>query len=217
MSDNFSSKAILYAFWCHVGEPKDVVDILRLLTRSPIDNFSTDMSIFWRHYTGPVEGAEFMFSQGLIPSEFDVSNDDNDFPPLATALREHSTEPSRWDSFIRLLLRKRADLHMPVPRNSGLEMDQIYRDLGYPCKILKYGTPLDELFAKTRTPFEGEAAAKGWLQILSSEGYDVGSYLEGEQALHAAQMQLTFCSWCKCSSPTPSFAPGPRSSVISRR
>ena len=217
MSDNFSSKAILYAVLYPVREPKDVVDVLRLLTRSQIDISSTDMSNFWEHYTGPVEGAEFMFSQGLIPSEFDVSDDDNDFPPLATALREYSTEPSRWDSFIRLLLRKRADLHTPVPRNSGLEINQIDRDLGYPCKILKYGTPLDELFAKTQTPFGGEAAANGWLQILSSEGYDVGSYLEGEQALHAAQMQLTGPSWCKCSSPTPSFAPGPRSSVISRR
>ena len=142
-------------------------------------------------FQGQVEGAEFMFSQGLLRSEFDVSDDDDDFLPLARALRAYSTEPSRWDSFIRLLLRKRPGLHMPVSRNPGLNTDEIYRDLGYPCKIFENESPLDELFAKTETPFEGEAAAKGWLQILSSEGYDVGSYLEEEQALHAAQMQIS--------------------------
>ena len=62
----------------------------------------------------------------------------------------------------------------------------------YPCKILKYGTPLDELFCRTKTPFEGEEAADRWLQILSSEGYDVVAYLEEELALHAQQMQLTY-------------------------
>lgn len=198
MSDNFSSKAMPGAIWDKPSEPGDFVDTLRLLTRSQTDLSPTDMVVLWGIYVGPVEGAEFMFSQGLLLSEFYNSDDDDDyFPPLATALRAYSTEPSRWDSFIRLLLRKRPGLHMPVPRNPGFEVNERNRDLRYPCKILQYGTPLDELFAKTETPFEGEAAAKGWLQILSSEGYDVGSYLEEEQALHAAQKQLTCPDWGK--------------------
>ncbi|CAD6581412.1 MAG: hypothetical protein ASARMPRED_000606 [Alectoria sarmentosa] len=172
-------------------ERRDSVDTLRLLTQSQNEISSWDVFSFWMTFQGQVEGAEFMFSQGLLRSEFDVSDDDDDFLPLARALRAYSTEPSRWDSFIRLLLRKRPGLHMPVSRNPGLNTDEIYRDLGYPCKIFENESPLDELFAKTETPFEGEAAAKGWLQILSSEGYDVGSYLEEEQALHAAQMQIS--------------------------
>lgn len=48
------------------------------------------------------------------------------------------------------------------------------------------------------TPFEGEVAAKSWLQLLSNEGIDVIAYLEEEYTLHAPQMQLTFPSKGGC-------------------
>ena len=142
---------------------------------------------------GPVEAAEFMLLQELIPSESDASDGEDPFPILATALREYGRESSTWESFLRLLLRKRVDLHGPVPREFlVVEERNDYLGPMFPCKILEYGTPLDELFMWTWIPSEGKAAADRWLEILSSEGYDVKAYLEEEQVLHAAQMQLTY-------------------------
>ena len=137
----------------------------------------------------PVEGAEFMRSQDMIQSESDVSDDEDVFPFLATALREFARDPSQWDSFVRLQVRKNADLHSPVPRYTSAEYDELF-DPMFPCRVLKYGTLLDDLLMYTSTPFEGETAANHWLQVLSSEGFDLVAYLEKEFALHAEQMQL---------------------------
>lgn len=41
------------------------------------------------------------------------------------------------------------------------------------------------------TPLEGKAAADRWLDILSSEGYDIIAYIEEEQAVHASQRLIT--------------------------
>lgn len=174
---------------CVSGLEERSVDTLRLLTQSRIEISSWDMSDFWRGYQGPVEGAEFMFSHDSIQSESDISDADHLFPLLATALRKYGAKPSEWERFLRFILRRNADLHSPVSR-----MGKVYHHSGVNtlCKITEYGTPLDELFSKTETPFEGAVAADRWLQILSSEGYDVVTYLEKEQALHAAQMQLTY-------------------------
>lgn len=163
-----------------------MVDTLRLLTQWQTDISPWDISVFWTLYGGPVETAEFMFSQYLIQSEFDVSEGEEHFPILAAALRVYGSGGWQWESFIRRLLRKRVDLHVLISAK-------------YLCNVGECGTPLDELFGLTMTPFEGEAAAARWLQVLSSEGYDVMAYLEEEQALHAAQMQSTyssyFCKW----------------------
>lgn len=178
-----------------LNEPGDrSVDILRLLTQSQNEISSGEISGFWKNCTGPVEAAEFMLLQELIPSESDASDGEDPFPMLATALRAYGHESSRWECFLRLLLRKRVGLHVPVPRDCGVEKINDYLGPMYPCKILEYGTPLDELFMWTKTPSEGKAAADRWLEILSSEGYDVKDYLEEEQVLHAAQMQLTYPS-----------------------
>ena len=128
-----------------------------------------------------------MVSHDLIPTDSDVSDGEYPFPPLAVALGPYDIEMLQSERFLRLILRKTVDLHSPVPRRWNFG-DNI------PCKISEYGTPLDELFWKTETPFEGEAAGDRWLQILSSEGFDVMAYLEEEQALHASQMQLTYPS-----------------------
>ena len=135
-----------------------------------------------------------MFSQDLIQSESDISDGEDIFPLLAVALREFGKDPSQWENFLRLILRKRVGSHSPVPRCYPLKyLNDPLRSI-YPCKILRFGTPLDEVFGRNETPFEGELAARRWLQILASEGYDVKAYLEKESVLHAEQMHLTFPS-----------------------
>ena len=150
-----------------------------------------DMNLFWLMYDGPVEGAQFMFSQSFVPSEFKLSDDEHTYPVLATALKKFAIHPLKWEKFLRHLLRKGVELSSPVLRGWKLSASKDDHGPEYPCSILDYGTPLDELFSLTWTPFEGKAAADGWMSILSSEGYNVQSYLEKEQALHAAQMYLT--------------------------
>ena len=132
-----------------------------------------------------------MWSQDLIPSKSDVSDDEEPFPILARALREFGRDPSQWESFLRLLLSKHADLHSPVPRIRSIKDPDDSLHSVSPCRVLENGTPLDDLFYYTRTPFEGKAIAHRWLHILSSEGFDLVAYLEEEFALHAEQMQFT--------------------------
>ena len=179
------------------GGKERSLDTLRLLTQSQNNISSRDISLFWATFQGSVDTAEYVFSQDLIQFESDISDGENVFPALATALRLFGRGSSEWERFLRLLLRKRSSLHSPVLKVFGIE--EMRHDLRptYPCKALEFGTPLDELFLWTNTPFEGEAIANRWLQILSSEGYDVVAYLEEESALHAQQMQLTIPSWCR--------------------
>ena len=138
----------------------------------------------------PVEAVEFMWSKDSIPSEPDISDNEEAFPILATALREFGRDPWELESFLRFCLSKNAGLHSPVPRFKPIRNWDKMNDSLFPCRVLEYGTPLDELFAWTMTPFEGEAIAHRWLQALSSEGFDLVAYLEEEFALHAEQMQL---------------------------
>ena len=161
------------------------IDILRLFIQSQDEISSRDSFNIWLYFSGPVEAAEYIYNQSLFQPEPDVSAAEGTPPFLATALRHYGRRPLKWEAFIRRLLRKGVDLHSPMPRLGKVEGSV------YPCKILEYGTPLDELFWYTVTPFEGEAAADGWLQALASEGYDITAYLEEELALHAPQMQFT--------------------------
>ena len=174
------------------------VDTLRLLTQSQFEISESDLSKFWSEYNRPVAWAEYMISRDLIQLDHDTSDSEGLYPALAAVLKVYYKCPlSQWESVLRLLLRKEANLHLPVPRD--LEMESLNHCLGpkYPCKILQHGTPLDELFLTNKTPFEGKAAADQWLAFLSCEGYDVKAYIEEEQALHAAQMQLTYPSPCE--------------------
>ena len=173
------------------------LDTLRLLVQSQNCISSRDIYLFWMWFQGSAETAEYMFSQDLIQSESDISDGENVFPVLATALRLFGRGSSEWERFLRLLLRKRSSLHSPVLKVWGIE--EMRHDLRptYPCKVLEHGTPLDELFLSTDTPFEAEAVANRWLQILSSEGYDVVAYLKEEFALHVQQMQLTIPCSCR--------------------
>ena len=144
-----------------------------------------------------VEAAELMWSQELIQSESNVFDDEEVFPKLAAALRDFGRDPSQWERFLRSLLRQHPDLHSPVPRfRRTKDSDELF-DPMFPCRVLEYGTPLDDLFVFAKTPFEGEAIAHRWLRVLSSEGFDLVAYLEEEFALHAEQMQFIRPSLCR--------------------
>ena len=180
-----------------VEDKERSLDTLRLLVQSQNCISSQDVYLFWMYFQGSVETAEYMFSQDLIQTRSDISDGDDVFPILAIALRGFGEDFSQWDRFLRLLLRKNSSLHSPVPRIWGYQELNNFLSPYYPCKALEFGTPLDELFLWTETPFEGEAIANRWLQVLSSEGIDVVAYLEEESALHAQQMQLTIPSQCR--------------------
>ena len=166
------------------GPGKATLDTLKLLTKAQ-DISSRDLSDFWNYFQGPVEIVEFMSSSNLVQFESDLFDGEDMFPLLAATLKQFGGDPTQWENFLRLLLRRRVRLHSQVPR------DGPYIDSIYPCKRLEFGTPLDELFLMTRTPFERVAGANRWLQILSSEGYDIKAYREEESSLNAQQMQLT--------------------------
>ena len=197
VTDHPSSKPMVWADGPPLIEGgEESLDNLRLLTRSPNNISPRDISLFWTSFSGSVNTTEYMFSLDLIQTESDTSIGEDVFPVLATALRAFGEGSSEWERFLRLLLRKRSSLHSPVLRTVRYEYeDYLIRML--PCKLLEYGTPLDELFLTTRTPLEGEAIASRWLQILSSEGIDVVAYLKEEYALHEQQMQLTIGSRCR--------------------
>lgn len=164
-----------------------MIEIARLLTQHQEDLSTLDISMWFREYDGPPEGAELILSQDLA-QHYIYSADDRDplYPALASVLRLYAIDPKPWEPIIRTVLRYGADIHAPVRRNM--------RDLNqseYLCPVAQYGTPLDELFTYTLNPFEGQAAASGWLQILASEGHDISVYLETESALHIRPIQLT--------------------------
>lgn len=170
-----------------IVEETQAIDTLRLLTQSQDDISPQDMVKFWTWFSGPVEVAEFMYSNESAPSESDVPSGEEVFPFLAIALNGFRADPSQWESLLRHLLRKKTGLHSRVPRMKRIGI----KNLVYPCELSGYGTPLDELLGQTETPFEAEEIADRWLQILLSEGFDVVAYLEEEYTLHAQQMQLT--------------------------
>ena len=112
------------------------------------------------------------------------------YPALASVLRLYAKDFGPWDSIIRTLIRQGADVHAPVRRRlSYLDQSE------HPCPLAQYGTPLDELFMKTLDPWQGQAAANSWLQILASEGHDISVYLQRESDLHIKPMQLTHPSY----------------------
>lgn len=143
----------------------------------------SDLDAFYNNYWGPVEGTEFIFKQYLI--QYENPHNEVSFPPLAAALSQFGGNMAGWDPFLRLLIRTGAGLHAPV-------QSHVQRFLVYPCPVPQYGSPLDELFFYTKTPFEGEKVARHWLQILEDEGYNTLAYLKEEFELRAANMQLTY-------------------------
>jgi hypothetical protein len=175
---------------------KAVAETFRVLVHSQGDVTATDISSIISKYNGPPEGAEIILSQELLPfGVSDAGGGEVLFPPLAMALRSyahayfHGEQSQEWVSLIRKLVRTGADLHGPVPRE-----DRDVMGTWTPYISNEFGTPLDELFINTHTPAEARTVADEWLQILSSEGYDIVAYLTTEMELHSAQHQLTYPS-----------------------
>lgn len=174
---------------------EQIVDTLRILAKAQDDVSTSDISDFFSSYIGPPEGADLMLS--LDAARYEILQTDQDtesFPALATGLRAYGEGLTTWEDFIRRLLRNGVDVHAIVPRRHCDENLITMFTSHYPCRISEPPTPLDELFSWTETPFEGSQAANDWLQMLSSEGYDILAYLKEEMALHTRQQQLTYPS-----------------------
>ena len=108
---------------------------------------------------------------------------------LAETLFWFTYQPSALELLVREILRKGADIHARVPRK-----DQTLRKADRRLPYGVYGTPLDELFAHTSTPFEAKATADEWLQLLMSEGRDIRKYVEKERDLHVNDDFITWSS-----------------------
>ena len=168
-----------------------MMEIARLLAQAQKDLSAFDISMWFRQYKGPPEGAKLILSQDLARYYISSADDDDPlYPALAAILCLYAKNPGPWDSVLRTLIRYGADVHAPVLRDLNF-LDQSE----HLCPVGKFGTPLDDLFTYTLDPFEGQVAANGWLQILESEGFNVFAYLETESALHARPMQLTYPSF----------------------
>ena len=79
---------------------------------------------------------------------------------------------------------------MPPVRRDREDMNEI----GCPCHMADYGTPLDGIFLLNRDSVVARAAADGWLRILASEGHDRSAYLREEFILRAEDMHFTHAS-----------------------
>lgn len=168
-----------------------MLDIVRLLTQRQEDLSAFDVSLYFQGYRGPPEGAQLILSE--YPVQYDMSPTNGGcvsiYPTLAAVLRAYAKEPSSWESVLRTLIRRGADLHAEVPRNRE-DMKQI----GYPCDMADVGTPLDELFRWKRDSSAARTTANSWLRILASEGRSPSTYLEEEFKLRAKGLHFTHAS-----------------------
>ena len=119
----------------------------------------------------------------------DASPGEQLYPALATALRMYGlylsettdcrAEIDAWEAVIRRLIRNRADVHAVVPPRTSYEWE---------------GSLLNELFLYNADVFSSMIIGEAWLNILSTEGYDVSAYLETEQALYGTEFPLLLWS-----------------------
>ncbi len=169
------------------------VDTVRILAQAQEDISSTNVSLFFECYYGPADAAYWMLSLYSVQYEILLAENEGEiYPPLGSALRAfgRGEDQTGWETFIRRLISIGINIHARVPRGRCFDPYQ------YPYPLSPYGTPLDELFTNTGTAVEAKSAGDAWLQILSTEGYDVLAYLEHEEALHATQPPITCPSIC---------------------
>lgn len=108
------------------------------------------------------------------------------YPTLAAALQAYAREPSSWEPILRAIIRRDADLYASMRRDRE-DVDEI----GYPCKMEAFGTPLDELFRLNEDASAARIAADGWLWILASEGKSASTYLKDEFSSRAGEKHFT--------------------------
>lgn len=164
------------------------MDTIKILAQAQEYFSSTDVSDFFKDHHGSPEPAAFMLSLDSVRYELSCTgHEDRIYPALARALHEYGRaqyesdvhgDLAGWESIIRRLIRIGVDIHAPIPC-----IDDQYA-------LSRHRTPLDGLFTRATTPGQAKSTADAWLHILSTEGYDVRSYLEYEEAFHAMQWSL---------------------------
>lgn len=176
-----------------------LVDTLRILGQAQKEVSALDMQDLWYLFSGPARDVELLYRQwsGFI----ELQEEDSQLACshiLTKALWEYGQGRLEWEYLIRQMILKGVDLHGRVCHACSDEPNE--RCLGgekerrstRKDRRSTHGTPLDELFKETVSPYGAETAAQNWLSILRSEGVDVVAYLANEFASHATQQQLTY-------------------------
>lgn len=190
--------------------PKDdLINTFRTLAQYQSDVSVSDIDFALSKHYAPAEGMDVLLSNSSLRFErFYTTEDPFSTPPLAKALECYGRqffidgntnngawsnlwtscprERKQWEILISRLIHEGADLHAPVLRG----LDENF----HPSE---YGTPLDSLFEKSRTPEEARRLGAEWLRLLASNGQDVVAYLEKEKILHSSQhLIITPIFWC---------------------
>lgn len=202
-ADNLGLKPFSYLLRPVFRKSQYAIGIVRALPHVQEEFSSADLSICFENYETDPGLADYVLSLDSV--QYVLASEGCLYPALGSVLRTYGSlfadnsvsraytkqRLAKWNPLVRRLLQIGVDIHAPVSRGYYFEPDS------YPCALSPYGTPLDELFAATRTAGEAKDAADAWLQILSTEGIDVLTYLEREKALHDTQPMFT--------SPCPSW------------
>lgn len=162
-------------------------DILRVVIQAQDGVSAYNMISFFAGYHGAPEGMDLMLSQGSFEA-YSLTYDPSPFPILVTALRGYAAD-SQWEPIIRRLIRRGHDLHAPIVHGpcSCIPIPDHFNCF---CGLPSFVRPLDGMFQAAVDPFEAIDMGDAWLDILSSEGYDVRAYLEKERILHRPSSQL---------------------------
>lgn len=169
-----------------------IVDTLRVLSQAQTDFSQADIKEFLWLYSGPPSGVEFFLLHNTnLAGTPDKADKELSAFAFAVAVSLFGKCSMQWESVIRKLIHEEVDIHGQVRR---LRSEPWYHDGPLPTpRVL--GTPLDELFGHTKTPFEARTVGNSWLRILASEGFDILAYLEEEIALHTAQHLSTWATY----------------------
>lgn len=199
--DNRGEKPFSRLCYHFSRESPYAIGIARALAHVQEEFSSADLSICFEHYDTDPGLADYVLSLDSV--QYVLASEGCLYPALGSVLRTYGSlfadnsvsraytkqRLAKWNPLVRRLLQIGVDIHAPVPRGYYFEPDS------YPCALSPYGTPLDELFGATRTASEAKDAADAWLQILSTEGIDVLTYLEKEKALHETQSMFTYSDY----------------------
>ena len=168
-----------------------MVDTLRVLVPAQEEYATSDMARFLELYSGPSEVVEYICTVILSENPSDNQTTKSCYA-LGAALTQFGKGFLGWEYIIRKLLRSGVPIHNRKCYGcvKTTRLDCHLKD--EETHLVKDGTPLDELFRYTRSPFDASEVAQRWLRILSTEGYDVATYLRTEFEGHLCQGELTY-------------------------
>lgn len=178
-----------------------LVDTLRILGQAQEELSALDVRDLWYCFQGPAKDVDMLYQQCSGFMEFQEEDSQLTCSHVLTkALWEYGRGRLEWGYLVRKMVRNGVDLHgrvchayidEPNEYNMGDGVAGGRRSKRKDRRAM-HGTPLDELFKETVSPYEAELAAQNWLWILRREGVDELAYLAEEFALHTAQQQLTY-------------------------